>query len=123
MNSYITLDGKKYRTPAQAWVPIMEKPATERYVLSGAADVTYGPMAPMRWKGEIEGPVTPDDGAWGSITDLRTTVQKTVAVSFTDHYGTGYTVHILGPLFERSLSPMWDSASNKIYIMVELVKV
>jgi hypothetical protein len=64
MNSYITLDGKKYKTPAKLWQAVPMKPATFRYTLMGMADVTYGPGDYMEWQGQVEAPVTAqfDDG-------------------------------------------------------------
>jgi hypothetical protein len=122
MNNYISLDGLKYYTPNKYWSPVEDKPATIRQTLLGATDVTYGPAVFCEWRGQIEGPVTPKDGTWGSITTLRTTIAKMVAVAFVDHYGTGMNVHALGPFQERSLSPRWDSASNSIYVTVRIVK-
>jgi hypothetical protein len=122
MNNYILLDGKKYVTPSKNWKPVYDKPATVKATLLGGIDVTYGPAVYNEWQGEIEGPVTPKDGTWGSISDLRATIAKTTTVSFTDHYGTGMNVHVLGPFQERSLAPKWDSASNCIFVQVRLIK-
>jgi len=121
MNSYITLDGKKYKTVHKQWTPGGDKPATLRRTLLGSLDVTYGPGTFNDWQGKIEAPVTPIDGSWGTITDLRTTIAKTSNMSFTDHYGTSYTVHVLGPFQEESRSPMWDGSSNAIYVKMRIV--
>jgi len=123
MNSYITLDGKKYKTPGKVWNPTTQKPATVRYTLLGAIDGTFGAANLCDWDGEIEGPVTPTDGTWGSINDLRTTLAKRAALSFTDHYGNSYTVLCQGPFKETSFSTMWDDASNHINISVRITKI
>jgi len=122
MNNYITLDGKKYKTIHKQWTPGSDKPATLRRTLLGSLDVTYGPGTFNDWQGKLEGPVTPIDGSWGSIADLRLTIVKLTSVSMTDHYGVTFTVHILGPFQEESRSPVWDSASNMIYVKVRIVK-
>ena len=125
MNNYITLDGKKYRTPSKYWTPVEDKPATVKMTLNGTVDVTYGPHTFFEWRGQIEGPVTPDDTNWGTIEDLRTTCAKTTSVKFRDHYYPTHSeidVHVLGPFQERSLSTMWDNASNRIYVTVRIVK-
>lgn len=121
MNDYITLDGKKYKTLFRSWRQTTPKASSERVLLSGALDVTYGHASYKLWTGEIEGPVTPIDGSWGSVTDLRATLAKVVGVSLTDHYGNTYTVHQIGPPQEDPFSPKWDGASNVIYFNVHLV--
>lgn len=123
MNDYITLDGFKYITPARNWTVVNGKPGTERYTLSGALDISYGPATPKSWVGEIGGPVTARAAGWGTIADLRTTLAKKESVSLTDHVGTVYTVHCLGDFSERSLLNKWDSAVNTFYVSVRLVKV
>jgi hypothetical protein len=122
MNNYITLDGKKYKTIHKQWTPGSDKPATLRRTLLGSLDVTYGPGTFNDWQGRIEAPITPIDGTWGSITDLRLTIVKLTSVSMTDHYGVTFTVHILGPFAEESRSPVWDGASNMIYVKMRIVK-
>jgi len=122
MNNYITLDGKKYKTIHKQWTPGSDKPSTLRRTLLGSLDVTYGPGTFNDWQGKIEGPVTPIDGTWGSIADLRLTIVKLTSVSMTDHYGVTFTVHILGPFQEESRSSMWDAASNMIYVKMRIVK-
>jgi hypothetical protein len=122
MNNYITLDGKKYKTIHKQWTPGSDKPATVRRTLLGTLDVTYGPGTFPDWQGKIEGPVTPIDSSWGSIADLRLTIVKMTSLSMTDHYGVTSTVHVLGPFAEESRSPVWDAATNMIYVKVRIVK-
>ncbi len=70
MNNYITLDGKKYMTPAKFWQPYVDKPATVRKTLMGATDVTFGPAVTEEWRGQIEGPVTPEDDGTPQIETI-----------------------------------------------------
>jgi len=121
MNNYITLDGNKYMTRHGDWEPIYDKPGAARLVLSGNIDVTWGPATISGWQGVIIGPVTSPGTGWGTIDNLRTSVRKTQAVSFTDHYSNTDDVIVLGSLREESKSPMWDSPSNEITVEVELV--
>jgi len=122
MNNYITLDTKKYATPANNWHCITRKPNTARFTLQGDLDVTYGPAVPVYWEGEIIGPVTARATGWGTIANLRTSLAKQESLNFTDHYGSSYTVHSIGDLQERSLSNKWDDPTNVLYISVKLVK-
>jgi len=122
MNKYITLNSKKYRTPANAWQPVINKPSTIRYTLLGTVDATYAINEAMEWHGQIEGPVTPDDSGWGTISDLRTTLLTKGEIPFTDHYGNSYYVHAEGPFTEQSLSSAWDSPSNIMLVNVRLLK-
>lgn len=127
INNYILLGvdaghTKKYKTPAKTWQFVTQKPATFRFTLLGAADITYGPGDYSEWQGLIEGAVTPDTG-FGTLAELRAILKTKGSVYYQDHYGTAYTVHLLGPFPERSLHPIWDEASNKIYIQVRIVKV
>lgn len=123
MNNYITLDGKKYKTPSKQWQPVSNKPATVRNTLLGEIDATFGSAAIDEWQGQIEGPVTPTDGTWGAITDLRTSLRKNIQLVMTDHYGVAYDVVVFGPLKEESLMPMWDSPSNIIAVTARIIKV
>jgi len=120
MNNYIILNSKKYSTPAKAWEPIPDKPATFRVTLDGKADVTYGPATISEYRGEVEAPVQSDTG-WGNVTDLRAVVATLGSVSFTDHFGNSFLAHILGPNGERYLTPMWDASENKVRIAVRLI--
>lgn len=120
MNSYITFDGYRYKATHQNWSPAAEhKPSTVRPTLLGGLDATYGPVTILEWRGEIEAPIVAS-APWGTIANLRTSLRKRAGLSFTDHYGQTYTVHAVGPFGERSLSPKWDSPSNKIYKSVTL---
>ena len=120
MNDYIILDGLKYRTPARSWAPAEHKPASVKSTLLGEVDATYGSTTTVEWRGEIAAPVTAPGTGWGTIADLRLSLKKRLALSFTDHYGTTRTVHVLGPFPERSLSAKWDSPSNTIYKTVQI---
>lgn len=122
MNSYITLDGKKYVTVAENWrPPVREKPMMVRYTLLGSLDVTYGPGAPIAWEGEIRADVTPATG-YGSPSDLITSLMKKEGITFIDHSGTSCTVHAVGPFPQRSLQNVWDGPENTIYTHARLVK-
>ena len=118
MNSYITLDGKKYATAAKTWTPVPSKPGSVRLNLNGQMDATYGAGVLLRWEGDILARMTPLSG-YGSPADLRASLIKTQGLTFTDHYGTAYTVHVFR-YKERSLSPNWDGATNEIKFQVEL---
>jgi hypothetical protein len=117
MNNYISFEGKRYITPAKTWQPTTIKPSNVRPTLLGGMDATYGPATILEWSGLIEAPVTAT-APWGAIADLRGSLRKRAGVSFTDHYGYTYTVHVIGPTPEKSNSPKWDAPSNKIYISV-----
>jgi hypothetical protein len=122
LNDYITLDSKKYRTSAKTWHPEPNIPATERVLLNGQMDVTFGKASLLIWIGEIEGPITAASG-WGTIVDLRTSLLKRQLLSFTDHYGVTRNIKATGPFKERSLSSKWDGASNTIYVSVKFTAV
>lgn len=121
MNNYITLDGKKYATQANDWTPMYDKPATARYNLNGGVEVTYGPGVLSSWEGTIRVYQSPPSG-YGSLTDFITTYNKLTSVSMTDHGGTTHTVHLIGAIKQKSLTPMWDSNSNVYFIPVKIVK-
>lgn len=121
MNNYVTFDTLKYRAPHGAFAPLRDKPATERLTLSGASDVTYGPGVTLEWIGELIGPVTPDDGTWGDIDDLRASLEKRTVLAFIDHYNVAATVYAFGPHGETSFTPMWDGASNEWRVTVRFV--
>lgn len=120
MNDYITLDSNKYRTTHRTWRPARLVPNTDRLLLSGSLDVTFGNGTILEWAGEIVGPVTADGAGWGTITNLRTSLEKRQLLSFTDHYGTTKNVVVKGLLSERSLSPKLDGTDNVIYVTVIL---
>ena len=121
MNNYITLDTLRYAAVYPDFGPIRSKAATERITLSGASDVTYGPGTTVEYSGTIKAPVTPRTGAWGDIDDLRATLEKREALPFIDPYGVAYTVYVMGPHGEDSISPVWDGASNEFKINVRIV--
>ncbi|MCK4975922.1 MAG: hypothetical protein KAS36_03230 [Anaerolineales bacterium] len=123
MNNYIVLDSLKYKTSFGSWKVRQRKPHSEKYTAAGTLDMTYGPASPYEWAGDILAPVTPDDGSYGDIDDLRATLAKCTSLSYQDHYGGSYTVHAIGPFTEESRSPMWDAASNGFRVDVKLVKV
>lgn len=119
MNSWITLDTKKYKTPQQGWIPRVIKPSTIRLTLLGAIDATYGPGNILEWQAEIEADVSPATG-YGTPGDLRESLKKVVGLSFTDHFNGSHTVHVRG-FEESSMSPMWDGSSNTVIFNVTLM--
>jgi len=119
MNSYITLDGYRYATAQKTWQPETPKAMTPRLTLAGNLDVTFGPGITKVWTGEIQARVTPKTN-YGTPAQLRASLEKIQGLSFTDHYGTSYTVYIQG-FKERSYTPSWDGASNAMYFNVRMV--
>lgn len=122
MNNYISLDGKYYATPEQAWVPKHIKPSTVRITVNGTLDATYGPDTLYVWTGRIKADVTARTASWGTPANARTSLNKQQGLTFYDHYGTQYTVHCDG-YSEDSVSPMWDGNENSIYFDVTLIGV
>ncbi len=120
--NYITLNGKKYVTPAKSWKPMPVKPASVRYTLTGRMDATYGAAVLLQWDGEIEAAVTPATG-YGSVADLDAACALRGTMAFTDHDGNNYTVHLLGPFPKRSLGNKWDAPGNKVYVTVSIRSV
>jgi hypothetical protein len=122
MNSYITLDGYRYRTVAKQWKPKLIRPATVRVTLGGALDATFGPVSTYRWEGLIvsnygsSAPVGPE----GNSYTLRASLEKRNTLSFTDHLGATYTVGAQGPFDQSSLKNVWDAPDNKIYYYIVL---
>jgi hypothetical protein len=121
MNNYITLDGNKYATLAKTWKPLTVKPSTDRLTLQGNIDVSYGPGVVKEWQGTIVADVSQRATGWGTVTTLKATLEKRESVSFTDHNGTTYTVHVLGTFDERSLTNVWDDSQNKIHFNVRIL--
>ncbi len=119
MNDYITLDGYKYRTPARNWAPAEHKPASVKTTLLGEVDATYGPTTTYEWRGEIAAPVTSPGTGWGTIADLRLSLKKRSALSFSDHYGVRVRT-CTGPFPERSLSPS-GTAHEHIYKTIAIL--
>nr|MBN1228893.1 hypothetical protein [Anaerolineae bacterium] len=123
MNNYITLDSKKYMTSSKDWAPVWLKPATDRITLSGEMDVTYGPGLIVGYTGSIIAPVTSPGTGWGTVSDLKTTLAKRTAVTFTAHdSSTAVNVHVLGPFNPASMSPMWDASSNEWHVPVRVLE-
>ncbi|MCK5643188.1 MAG: right-handed parallel beta-helix repeat-containing protein, partial [Gammaproteobacteria bacterium] len=107
MNSFIVLDGHRYKCMHEDWRPKRSKSSSAQYTLSGNLDMTYGTVTSFEWEGNILAPVTPDDETYGDIDDLRATLAKRTPLSYRDYYGDEYTVHVIGPFTEESRSPMW----------------
>jgi len=122
MNDYITLDGKKYATAAEAWEPNEDRPMIVRRLMSATTNVTFGPATFTGWRGVILVDVTPQTG-FGSIDDMRTTYRKRSALSFTDHYGNTFSVVIDRTVGEKSISPMWTAIDNTFRINTSLIKL
>ena len=122
MNEYITLDGYKYSAIHGQWTPNTDRPVVVRRLLSGAANVTFGPANVKRWQGTMNAAVTPKTG-YGSISDLRATYEKHSALVFVDHYGGTHNVIIDRSVDESSVVPDWAAASNKMHVQISLVKV
>jgi hypothetical protein len=120
MNAYVTFDTLKYSAPHGRFSPARSKPSTARITLSGASDVSYGPGTTREWVGVLTAPAKADTG-WGSIDDLRDTLDKRQALAFIDHYGTAVTVYAIGVHNEMSFTPMWDGDSNTWTVSVRLV--
>lgn len=119
-NAYIVLDGLKYTTLQRSWKPVPVKSSQDRLNLDGSRDVTYGPAVFTDYQGEIVAPVTPADTSYGTYEDLMETIEQLEAVSFTDHYGNTFNVHVLGPFELKSLLPDWNSSSNMWYVDVRI---
>jgi hypothetical protein len=118
--TYILLDGLKYKTLAKQWRPTTLKPAQARLDLMGRLSATFAAAALKRWDGIIAAPTTASDG-YGSIDDLRVSIAKRAMVSFTDHYGTEYPHSVvLGPFEEEHLQNVWNAPSNKVYVRVSI---
>ena len=122
MNNYITLDGFRYHTAAENWVPLEDRPQVIRRLLSGSSNVTFGPATFTMWKGTIMADVTPQ-ALFGSIEDLRTTYKKRQSLSFADHYGDAFTVVIDRSVDPRSLAPNWEQTDNTFKVNVTLIKL
>jgi len=119
-NSYVTLDGKKYKTLQRSWQEMPSVPKTGRLLLSGDVDVTFAANPIMEWEGELAAAVSPATG-YGSPADLYTTLEKTTALSFTDHRGTAYSNCYVEATKMRSLLPDWEDTNNIIYIFVKIL--
>ena len=119
MNNYITLDGKKYKTTAKSWKPSVIIPNTIRFNLDGSLDATFGPATIYQFDGTIMAPVTAPTG-YGSVDNLRASLQKRQILTFIDHYNTTYSI-VSTNYTEYSLSPKWDNTTNEIGFAVQLI--
>jgi hypothetical protein len=126
-NSYVVLDGYRYKTLAKGWTPATARPATPRLTLLGEMEATFGAGALAKWEGLIAVPhgettILPADGTlYGSIYTLRATVRKCQVVPFTDHNGTLYSEAVLiGPFDEQTLINIWNNPSNKYYVRLQI---
>lgn len=124
-NSYIILDGYRYKALAKQWKPAIQRPATPRLTLLGDMEATFGTAALMKWEGLIRvshgesSPGAADGTRDGNIFTLRATLKKRQALAFTDHYGTAYSEAVLvGPFDEDSLVNVWNSTANKYLVRV-----
>lgn len=119
MNNYITLGSKRYSTKANKWDPRLIKPSTIRAVHTGSMDATYGPVAFKVWEGDIKVRANETRTEYGTVTNLESSLATMGGITFIDHYGTSYTVHIQE--YQRgSLTPVWDGASNVLFYNVRL---
>lgn len=128
MNRYVQFqvggNWRQFLTMAKDWVQVDNQPSSVRSTLLGTADVTFAPTTLKEWRGTIEIPVTPQGVGWGSVADFAAVVALRAPLQFIDHYGTQYTVAVVGPEFIwKSFKPMWDAASNKFHIPIRIVKV
>jgi len=122
MNDYVTLDSKKYKALFGQWGRQKRKPAKIRMLLSGAVDVTYGPGEWYIWEGAFIVPATPDSG-FGAPADLEASYAKTTTLAFTDHDGEEYTVHFVGVLDRKTLTPLLDGLYNRFIYQVRIIRV
>ena len=122
MNDYIVLDGKQYRTAADAWEPNEERPMVIRRLMSGKSNVTFGPTTFTGWRGVVLVEVGAQ-APFGTIDEFRATYRKRDKLVFTDHYGNSYNVVIDRAVNEKSLSPMWTAQDNVFRINLSLLKL
>lgn len=118
---YIILDGYKYTTLQQSWVPAVNNPSTARLTLAGGLDTTWGVKEVYSFQGDVKADISPATG-YGSPDNLRTSLKKKSQLSFTDHYGTAYTIAISG-FEERSHSPGWDASDNSFFFTLSMFGV
>jgi hypothetical protein len=123
---YVILDGYRYKTLAKQWRPAALRAATARLTLQGNLEATFGVGALKRWEGLIStphgetAPGAADGTLYGNIVTLRASLQKLQTLPFTDHTGAAYTVVAIGPFGEQTIQNVWDAASNKYFIQVQL---
>ena len=123
MNNYIILDGRKYMTISGQWAPSTARATQIRPLLSGRDDVTFGPAPRKYWDGTIVAPITPVDASWGSVGDMRTSMNKMSVLAFSDHFGVGVSVVLVNPNNEVSYVPDWEQPDNEIKFSVQLTQV
>lgn len=126
-NSYIILDGYRYKTLAKQWRPTTARPASPRLTLLGEMEATFGVGALKRWEGLISvphgetAPLPADGSQYGNIASLRDTLNKRSALAYVDHNGIPYNEAVLtGPFDEQSLVNVWDSTANKYFVRVQI---
>lgn len=125
--SYVILDGYRYKTLAKQWKPATVRPASARLTLLGDFEATFGAGSLMKWEGLIAvphgetAPLPADGSQYGNIVSLRDTLKKRMALSFVDHNGDPYPESVLiGPFDEQTLINVWNSASNKYYVRLQI---
>jgi hypothetical protein len=121
MNDYIMVDGYRYKTLTN-WVPYEDRPMTIKRLMSGGADVTFGPATYKYWRGTICVDVSPAN-LYGGVSEFKASYRKASSVEFVDHFGETHQVVIDRGIDERSLSPMWSAPENTINVNVTLVKL
>ncbi len=124
--SYIILDGYRYKTLAKQWRPYTVRAATARLTLLGSLEATFGTGTLKKWEGIIStphgesSPGDPDGTLDGNIVTLRLALEKRQVLSFTDHNGIVYDVIAVGPFGEQTIQNVWNAASNKYMVQVQL---
>ena len=99
---------------------------TVRVNVDGTLDVTSPRPRRVTWAGEIKLAGTPSStpplgqDLGNTSRGIETTLAKLEAVTFVDHFGDSYSVHIR-PFGTRSLTPVWDAASNALYYGMTLI--
>lgn len=112
----------RYSIPAGKWQAIQNLPSQISFRVNGKVDMTYGEYTGKEWNGYIEGAVSPAEH-YGSIENLKETLYSKDDLIFIDHYGDQYVVCVVGGQFaEISMTNVWDSPSNRIFIQVRLVE-
>ena len=122
MNTYIMIGNYRYKTLAKDFAPAgIVKPGTVRVLANGEVDGSYAAAALTRWSGSIIAEVTPETN-YGTIGQLTTDLSEMGEILFQDHYGTKHYVHIVGEIKFKSMLNMWDAASNRFYVTVNITK-
>jgi len=119
---YDGTDTKWYKTSSKTWKYRPDNPSTARVLQNGDIDITYGNANLKQWDGQIIAPYTSPGGSWGTISTLRTQLDRKVAYDFTDHYGqTYYDCAIQGSFDEDSIMPDWEADDNEILIRIRVI--